>query len=208
MAKGYSVIDLKTWDRRDVFRFYRGFSDPYCGVCLDADCTSLWREAGEQGVAVSAALMHRVLLATDAAGNFRLRLAGRGVRLYDRLSISGVFLRPDGTMGFSAIPYRAGLREFAAAALAEKERVLGAPGLALRPPPDPRAVIYYSNAPWFRFTQITHPVDAPRETGVPRVTTGRIFRQGRRLKVPLSIYFHHALLDGVHVAEFVRAFER
>lgn len=199
---------MKTWDRREVFKFYMDLSDPYCGICLDADCTSLYREAKAKKVPVSAALMHRVLKAADAVENFRYRIIGKKVVCYGRLSVSGVYLRPDETMGFSSIPYEERLEDFAAAAAKEKARILASRGLAMRPGKYPLAAIYYSNAPWFRFTQIKHPLDLPNEPGVPRVTTGMIFRQGKRLKVPLSIFFHHALLDGVHVAKFIKAFEK
>lgn len=202
------IIDLKTWSRREVFEFYMALSDPYCGVCLDADCTGLYREAKRRKVPVSAALMHRVLVATDAVENFRYRIIKKKVVCYGHLDISGVFLRPDETMGFSTIPHREKLEDFAAEAAKEKARIMKCGGLAMKKGAHPLAAVYYSNAPWFRFTQIKHPLDLPDEPGVPRVTTGKIYRQGRRLKLPLSIFFHHALLDGVHVAKFLEVFEK
>ena len=42
-----------------------------------------------------------------------------------------------------------------------------------------------------------HPTDS-----IPRFAWGRFFREDQRLKIPLSVQGHHALMDGIHMAKF------
>ena len=41
----------------------------------------------------------------------------------------------------------------------------------------------------------------------PRITFGRITEADGRCTMPLSIHAHHALADGLHVAQFVDKFQ-
>jgi len=40
------------------------------------------------------------------------------------------------------------------------------------------------------------------------ITFGKITEAGDRCTMPVSIHVHHALTDGLHVAQFVEQFER
>ena len=38
---------------------------------------------------------------------------------------------------------------------------------------------------------------------VPKISTGKYFRNGERLMMPVSVTCHHGLMDGYHVAQFI-----
>ena len=37
---------------------------------------------------------------------------------------------------------------------------------------------------------------------VPRFAWGKMFEEGRYLKLPLSVQGHHAVMDGIHMGRF------
>ena len=61
--------------------------------------------------------------------------------------------------------------------------------------------------PWFDFTSISHARDFSQADSAPRITFGKITEAGGRCTMPVSIHAHHALADGLHVAQFVDKFQ-
>ena len=58
--------------------------------------------------------------------------------------------------------------------------------------------------PWLRFTAYTNAL--PGGDSIPRIVFGRATREGRRMKMPVAVEVHHALVDGLDVARFFERF--
>jgi chloramphenicol O-acetyltransferase type A len=58
------------------------------------------------------------------------------------------------------------------------------------------------------FTSISHARNYSGQDSAPQITFGKITEAGERFTMPVSIHVHHALADGLHVAQFVTQFER
>jgi hypothetical protein len=63
-------------------------------------------------------------------------------------------------------------------------------------------LIRYSVLSWFDFTSISHARDFAHEDSAPRITFGKITEADGRRTMPVSIHVHHALADGLQVAQF------
>ena len=63
--------------------------------------------------------------------------------------------------------------------------------------------IHYSAVPWLSFTDMKHPTNMRSGDSVPKISTGKYFREGERLMMPVSVTCHHGLMDGYHVAQFI-----
>jgi len=59
--------------------------------------------------------------------------------------------------------------------------------------------------PWLSITAFS--LTRPSEDSLPLLAYGKVLRDGSSAKLPLSIDFHHALVDGLHVARFVEHIE-
>jgi chloramphenicol O-acetyltransferase type A len=198
-------IDLQTWERRSLFEFFKNFSEPFHGVCLRVDCTALYSFAKEHGLSIFLSLMHRSLVAAQQVENFRTRIVGDTVWRYQQIHGGSAVGRPNGTIGFGHYRYRQDLKEFVAEASIEVERVRQRDDLER---PKGQNLIRYSTLPWFDFTSISHARDFSTEDSAPRITFGKISEREGRRTMPVSIHAHHALADGLHVAEFVEHFQR
>ena len=202
---GAHKIDMETWERRAVFDFFRAFTEPYHGVCLRVDCTATYRYAKQHGLSVFLSMLHRSLVAAQQVENFRTRIVDGAAWIFDEIDGGSAVGRPNGTIGFAYYPYRAGIEEFVQEASVEVERVRQRNDLERRPEVN---LIRYSTLPWLDFTSLSHARDMSREDSAPRITFGKMTEADGRRTMPVSIHVHHALADGLHVAQFVEQFQK
>ena len=170
-------IDIATWKRREHYEHFSAFDDPFFGVTVNVDCTRAYQEAKDKGVSFSLLVLHRIVTAAAAVEEFRYRIEGNRVVCYDKL----VFIRR---------------------AKAEMERLQATTGLNKGGTFHPNA-IHYSAVPWLSFTDMKHPTNMRSGDSVPKISTGKYFREGERLMMPVSVTCHHGLMDGYHVAQFI-----
>jgi chloramphenicol O-acetyltransferase type A len=64
-------------------------------------------------------------------------------------------------------------------------------------------LIRFSTLPWLDFSSVSHARDFSKDDSAPRITFGKITDANGRRTMPISIHVHHALTDGMHVAQFV-----
>jgi chloramphenicol O-acetyltransferase type A len=198
-------IDLATWERRPLFDFFSAFTEPFHGVCLRLDCTEAFRFAKASHLSVFLTLVHRSLVAAHRVENFRTRIVDGAVWRYATIHGGSAVGRPNGTIGFGDYPYHPELVPFVREASLELERVKSRTDLERHPRQD---LIRFSTLPWFDFTSISHARNMAVPDSAPKITFGKITEAAGRCTMPVSIHVHHALADGLHVAQFVEHFQR
>jgi chloramphenicol O-acetyltransferase type A len=197
-------INLETWERRASFNFFKNFTEPYHGVCLRVDCTATYHYAKQQCLSVFLSLLHRSLVAAHQVENFRTRIVEGTVWRYEQINAGSAVGRANGTIGLGHYQFRPRIDEFVREASIELDRVRQKDDIERYPEAN---LIRYSVLPWFDFTSISHARDFSREDSAPRITFGKITEADGRCTMPLSIHVHHALVDGLHVAQFVEKFQ-
>jgi chloramphenicol O-acetyltransferase type A len=150
-------------------------------------------------------LVHRALVAAHQVENFMTRIVDGSVWRYATIHAGSAIGRPNGTIGFAQYPYQPELLPFVREASAEVDRVKGRNDLERYAGQD---LIRFSVQPWFDFTSISHARNFSGQDSAPQITFGKITEVGGRFTMPVSIHVHHALVDGLHVAQFVTQFER
>ena len=198
-------IDMETWERRAVFHVFKNFTEPYHGVCLRIDCTATYRYAKQHRLSVFLSLLHRSLVASQQVENFRTRIVEGTVWRYERINGGSAVGRANGTIGFGHYQFYPRIEEFVREASIELDRVRQRDDMERYPDVN---LIRYSVLPWFDFTSISHARDFAHEDSAPRITFGKITEADGRSTMPVSIHVHHALADGLHVAQFVEKFQQ
>lgn len=205
MAPRY--LDLDAWPRRDAFDYFRGFDKPYFNICVRLDVARLKQALAAAHRGGLALAYHFIALhLANALEPFRYRLEGGRVRVHPQVDGSTTVLREDGSFGFADLAYHADFARFAAegaAAIAATRS--GRP--PFEPKPDDSARIHFTTLPWLHFTSFSHARNWGREDSVPKLAFGRIDVDGAQAWMPLSVEVHHALMDGLHVGQFVQGFE-
>jgi chloramphenicol O-acetyltransferase type A len=197
-------VDIETWIRKEHFKFFGQFEEPYYGVCVNVDCTAAYKFAKEKGVSFFLYYMYQSLSAAQIIEPFKYRWEGDDVFIYDRIDAGSTIGRANGTFGFSHIFYSASFDEFIAGANREVKRVQESNELERNPAGN---VIRYSALPWLDFTSLSHArMFAFRDT-CPKISFGKLTESNGKRSMPVSIHVHHALVDGLHVGQYVDCFQ-
>lgn len=202
-----TYLDLERWPRRDAFEYFRHFDKPYFNVCTKLDVARLKQAVAELGSGSLALAYHYLALRlANEVEPFRYRLEAGRVRVHPEVHGSTTVLREDDSFGFADLDMAPDFATFAAraAAVMQATRAGRAP---FEPKPDDAARIHFTTLPWLHFTSFSHARNWGREDSVPKLAFGRIDTDGSRAWMPLSVEVHHALMDGLHVGQFVQGFE-
>ncbi len=195
--------------RHDAFEFYRGFNQPFFGVCVRIEVTALKPALREAGFGSLTLATHFVALRlAQRLEPWRARIDAAGQAwLYDTTHASTTVLKADGSFGFATLLNQPSFADFCrdgAAALAAARSAEA----RFEPLVDDLAQIHCTTLPWLHFTQFTHARQVGGADSCPKLAFGRIDtdRDGRAW-LPLAIDAHHALMDGSHVGRYVQGFE-
>jgi chloramphenicol O-acetyltransferase type A len=194
-------LDLATWPRRDHFRFFRNFDEPFFGIVVELECQGAYDRARDLGVPFFLYYLHCSLQAANAVEAFRYRLEDDEVMCYDVVHASPTVNRPDGTFGFSYMTFYPDLAEFIEHARAEVERVRATTGLETAAPN--ANIIHYSVLPWLKFTSLSHARHFGFNDSIPKISFGKLSEEAGGRRMPMSVHAHHALVDGYHVGQYV-----
>jgi chloramphenicol O-acetyltransferase type A len=198
-------IDLKTWERTTLYELFSRFPEPYHGVCLRVDCTETFRFAKDSHLSVFLTLLHRSLIAAQQVESFKTRIVEGTVWRYHTIHGGSAVGRSNGTIGFGHYGYQPEMVPFVKNASLEVERVKSRLDLERFPGQN---LIRYSVLPWFDFTSVSHAMNSPALDSAPKITFGKITEANGRCTLPVSIHVHHALTDGLHVAQFVEQLQK
>lgn len=198
-------LDLKSWKRREHFELYRGFVNPFFGVCSDVDATHTWQLCAKKGgPSFLLASVYLVLRAANETEAFRMRVRGDGVWVHDQVSITPTVLRSDETFAFARLDPAKNFAEFESRSSRTVESAREIKPLVVSHPDDD--LIYHSTLPWIRFTSFSNALNGNSDS-VPRVVFGKCARDGDQWMMPVGVEVHHAVVDGLDVARFLDRFQ-
>ena len=199
-------IDMAEYPRREHFNHFIGMAYPYVGVTVEVDVTDLLNLCREKGYSFYLTVLHAVALAADEVPEFRRRIDGDGIIEFDACPTSHTELKPDGTYAYCTLHHHMPLADYLAKA--EAARTAARESGSIEEEAEVQSMYFISTLPWLHYTQLIQPVACGEESN-PRFTWGKYQQNAEgRVMMPLSVLVHHALADGLHIAEFYEAFNR
>ena len=196
-----TIIDLKTWNRTAHFEFFSKFDEPFFGITTPIDCTIAYQNSKNIEIPFFVYYLHKTLVAINKIDNFRLRIEGENVVLYDEINASATIMLEDKTFGFSFMKYQEDIHEFKIMAQTEIQRIQNTPGILTREYPE--NIIHFSAVPWINFTGLTHSRNYSISDSCPKISFGKLMEENGKKTMALSVTAHHGLLDGYHIGLFV-----
>jgi chloramphenicol O-acetyltransferase type A len=193
-------IDMQTWPRRQHFKLYSAFDHPHFNMCANVDLTAFYPFVKKRGFSFTVAMVYFLTRAANAIPEFRYRIRSGKAIEHDLVHPSITVLIQEDLFSFCTFEYVEDYSSFEAGA---KERiayvkehptledVLGEDNL-----------LFMTAIPWVSFTSFMHPLHLDPADSIPRFAWGKLFEEGERLKMPLSVQGHHALMDGYHMGRF------
>ncbi len=200
------VIDFETYPRRSHFEYFNAMAFPYVGLTANVDVTNLCRFAKERGGSTFHAMLWAAAKAINAVPELRQRVQNGQIVEFDHCNAGFTAAREDHTFCNCNVETRMSLADFLVDARLRQQEAVKQTGF-VNPEEDELGQIFVSCVPWVSFTQVVQPVPSPGDYN-PRVIFGKYFEEDGRTKMPLHLQCNHALVDGYHIAEFFRIFQK
>lgn len=189
-------IDIESWERKNHYNYFKGLDYPHFNICGNLDITRFYGFIKENGRPFFITFLFMAVKAANGVREFRLRIREDKVVEHEAVSPSFTVMSSGAVFSFCTAEFADNYEEFFANASAEMEKNKAVVRVEDEPGRDD--LLYITSIPWISFTGITHPVHMSPVDSVPRISWGKYFEENGRLKLPLSVQAHHALVDGSH----------
>jgi chloramphenicol O-acetyltransferase type A len=184
---------------------FKDFSDPFFNISTKVDVTNLMKYCREKGESF---FVHSLIIGSKAANSieeFRYRLAGDEVRLYDKLHFGSTVLHQNKTFSFCYFEYYDDLDECYRNSKKALDDEKANPGF------DPKHgqldILHYSVLPWIEFTSLKHPKNLKIQDSIPKIVYGKYHESENTFKMPINVELHHSLADGYHISLFLEKWQ-
>jgi chloramphenicol O-acetyltransferase type A len=201
------IIEFTDAHRRKHFDFFKNMNHPHFGICAPVDITRLLPAIKTAGQPFMATVAWMVSQIANGMPEYRLRIRGEQVVEHDAVhpsfavptDISDVF-------SFCEVKYQPSYPAFVADAKQRIEHTRHNPSFEDEHGRDD--YLFLSSMPWVSFTGVMHPMHYHPHDSVPRIVWGKFYEENGRIKMPLSVQAHHALVDGSHLGRFFQEMEK
>lgn len=200
-------IDISNWNRKEHFEFFSGFDEPFFSIVAEVDCTKAYKTAKENKYSFFAYYLYKSLQAVNKVEEFRMRIEGDDVVVFDEIHAAATIGREDGTFGFSFVTFSSDFNLFKERLNKEIKNVKESTGIRFNEDAKRLDAIHFSTIPWQSFTALTHARDFKYKDSTPKITFGKLFlRDGKRI-MSVSVNVHHGLIDAFHLSKFLDVFQ-
>lgn len=201
------IIDYKDWERREHCDFYNFCDIPFYSITANIDVTNYKRYSKEYEIPFFYGMMYAVVTVMNQLEDFRYRLRGDKIILYDKLEPSFTDMM-EGTRlhKICKCPVEGSMKEFA-----EKARKIAKEQKHFFPSAEEESrddYVYVTSVPWISYTSSTNTLGLNKDDFIPRVAWGKYKEQDGKILMPLSMHVNHRANDGVHIGEFYDSLQK
>lgn len=201
----YTELNIETWARKATCEFFKDYEDPFFNFTANLDVSSVYRFCKANSLSFSLTALYYSLIAANEIREFRIRLVDGRLVEFDRIHATQTILNDDETFSFAYFEMRDDVFEFNRSGKAALEKYKALKTFDVET--DRADLIYYSVIPWVSFTSFKHASRLDKRQTIPRIVFGKIFEDGERRLMPLSVEANHMIMDGFHVGKFFNRFQ-
>lgn len=193
-------IDMLNWERKNHFRYFMGLDYPHSSICANLDITHFYQMIKRDQKPFFASFLYATSRAANEIIEFRYRIRNNAVVEHVRVSPSFTIMTSQEVFSFCTAVYEKEFKLF----LDKTTHLIESAKLSVNLEDEPGRddLLYITSIPWVSFTGITHPIHMHPVDSIPRISWGKYFDENGRLKIPLSVQVHHALVDGAHIGHY------
>lgn len=202
---GYRHLDMETYIRKDHFAYFDSLAYPYVGITVNVDITELLTSIKGRKLPFFLTVCYCVDKAANSVPEFRQRIIDHRIIEFDYCKTSHTVALEDGTYCYCTLDGNRPFEEYIPYAAREQELARRRRSID-EDNEETCELLFLSTVPWISYTALIQPVSVPADSN-PRISWGKYFMQGDQVCLPVSVLCHHALVDGVHIANFYRNLE-
>lgn len=202
--------------RKELFEFYDQFDSPILNITVEIKISNIIPDLKKRGISFFQLCVYALCCSTNENENFKLRFDGEKIYKTQRIIPSYTVLREGGDFNFCTFEFDLNWNVFLTRSLEAKKKSETSKVL-LKDDISHQDYIFMTCLPWFKFSSIQHPVGSFKKSTIPSFAIGQFSFCGssgglgdepQELSFPLSIQVHHGLVDGLHIAQFIKSFEK
>jgi chloramphenicol O-acetyltransferase type A len=194
-------INISSWYRKEHFEFYTSFKQPFFNVCATVDVTKTLNYCKENQLSFFICSLFLLGYTADQIEPFRFRINNHEVNVHDESELSCTVLNNDDSFSFCEFGACNNFDLFYQQANQQLAKIKnGNKSLKVSNKKDNQ--IFCSVLPWLHFTSFSHAQKQSEHDSTPRIVMGKYKKIHNEIAMPVSVEVHHALVDGLHVAQY------
>ena len=190
--------------RQDQFAYFSAMANPYVGLTAFVDVTDVRTWAEDAGRSFFLCCLYAISRAANRVPELRRRIREGQAVEYDWCPSSHTVALDNGAYCYCTLWANEPLETFLQKAAAAQEPAKRHP--SLEDGDDGESLLFLSCIPWISYAALVQPTPVPADSN-PRITWGKYELREGRLRMPVTLLAHHALVDGIHIARFYQALE-
>ena len=196
-------IDVSTWKRKTPYECFSKYSNPVFSMTVRLDVTELVEFSKRTKTSFFVNFVFVVSKCLNNLDDFRLRINGDKVVLFDAIAPSYIIMNDNGVIVTKRTEYCDDYKEFYQKASKDVQDAKNCLTQKKFNQDNMIDTFYMSCVPWVDFTSVNNPYHIPNaeQTSIPRLTWGKYVAENGRLKMAFDISAHHALMDGFEMSQ-------
>lgn len=193
-------INIENWNRKKHYNFFKDLDYPHFNVCANIDITEFLKYTKKNEEPFFISTLYMIMKSINSIKEFRYRMRGDTVVEHELVHPSFTIMGDDEVFGFCYVEYSEDFLDFKLRAKVAMEKAKSE--IIMEDEAGKDDMIFLTSMPWVSFTSISHPIQLKPADSFPRIAWGKFFKENGRVKLPLSVQVHHAMMDGMHVGHF------
>ncbi len=190
-------IDLETWNRKDIYKVFSEFENPFFAVTIPVDVTAVKQFSKSSKISFYYTMIWAVTKAVNQVPQLNIRIRNGHLYQLDQVDANFTILKKgNDVFQFVTAPWVEDIHAFASS-IDKQLEVQGDD--CFSDAIDIDEAVYLTCTPWFDFTAATNPHTKNTEDAIPRIAWGKYYEENDRLMVHMSIEVNHRTVDGYHV---------
>lgn len=116
-------LDLKNWNRKELFYFFEEYEQPFFNICADVDVTSLVKFTKERNISFFKSSLYLSLKTANEIEPFRYRIRENKLIVAEVIGGGSTVLNEDETFGFGYFDYDPNFEKFEEKASKELKKI-------------------------------------------------------------------------------------
>lgn len=195
-------LDIDNWDRKQHFKHFTAIDYPQFNVCANLDISKYYKYIKKNHYPFFISVLFASVVTANKIKEFKYRIRGNRVVEHDYVHPSYTIMGKNGVFSFCHSKYAEKFSDFNQRITADIELVKE--NVTLDDEPGKDDLLFITSLPWISFTSISHPINMKKDDSIPRIAWGKYFEENEKMKIPISVQAHHALIDGAHIGEYFR----
>ena len=192
--------------RRAHFDFFNTMNHPHFNICTNVEITDFLTGLKQRKLSFTPSIVYLIAKTANDIKEFKWRIQDNQVVEHTIVHPSfSVYTEVADVFSFCEVKFENNFDNFTTNALAKISEMKKKPNFADEHGRDD--YLFLSAIPWVSFTGFQHAMNYHPTDSVPRIVWGKYFEENGKIKMPLSVQVHHALVDGRHVGRFFEQFE-